>query len=939
MKPTLFLPSSRLPTSLLLACSLTALALFPNAARAGDDLQEWARSHALENGAAACLQARLEALGSGLDASDTSPDRSLFVDPATGKNLLNYPPHRVVDFSKMKLDIRIPDMNVPTFDATCTLTLSPISEDLTDLTLDAKRLAIKTVSVAGSKATFKHDGLKVAIAFDPPLPMGKLTDVVITYTLTNPPEGLFWTPESGAWPGRPAQIHTQGEPETNSFWFPCHDFPNDKLATELSVTVPRGFAVSSNGRLVNRVNSITPVPDALGKTSLKPFETWTWAQDERAGGEHASYLVSLIVGKFDIVDVAGKNVTTESSSGLPRPRGYTSPFAPLLGKNYAKSGPKIELPVYVPVGRGSDVVQTYGRTGEMIRFFSALFAHDYQWSKYAQLVVHNFAFGGMENTSATTMFDTAVLSKDALIDHDLDGLISHELGHQWFGDLMTCNSWEHVWLNEGFATYLTGLWYEHRDGADAYQSAVLGYYDGVVGADRGKAPETPGMVSKAYRNPVEALRRSANCYGKGASILSMLRAKLGDEVFFKGIRTYVDRFHHKSVETDDLRKTLEEVSGESLEQFFQQWTRRPGVPRIKVSGAYADGKLTLDLTQNQPIDGYNPAFVFDLPVTIRTASGKLMSRPWSIDSKTHTLVVELPEAPASVWIDPDLHTLAEITLDEPTAWLLDQAKTGSTLSTRVRAIRALSARHEPGVQELLRTIATSNNEHRQIRSESIRALESLGDAEAIMAALASAKGDAQIRIQAIDSLSAVAGKNDAAPAVKQAAIEHATQALGDPAIRARASALHALVHLKATAELPTVLAAGTRDKTNDSQHDIIRQTVADSLAEIDSPEAFRVALDISKPGTNSRTRVSAINALAKLAHHDRPTALAALGNYLADPEIRSRRAAISGLAEIGTPEAIALLKARVDSVLSPYEHADIERTIRDAEKKLIETTH
>jgi aminopeptidase N len=916
------------------ACLATSTLLAPLAlAGEGFDLGAWARPHGMEDGGTACMGCRL-GLGT-LDAGDTSADRSLFVDPATGRSMLNYPPHRVVDFARMKLDIRIADMNVPTLDATQVLRFTPIAEDLADLTLDAKRLLIKSVSTPGSKATFTHDGLRMTLAFDPPLPAGKPAELTIDYAMTSPPEGLFWTPESDSWPGRAAQLHTQGEPETNSFWFPCHDFPNDKLTTELSVTVPRGYQVSSNGRLLGRSNLIKPVSDGLGKTSLAPFETWKWAQDEQAGGPHTNYLVSLIVGKFDVVDVAGAKAPAPSSTGLPRSNSTPSVLEPLLGRSFTKPGFKIEMPVYVPQGRGGDVVQTYGRTAEMVRFFSALFDEPFPWSKYAQLVVHNFAFGGMENTSATTMFDTAILSRDALIDHDLDGLISHELAHQWFGDLITCNSWEHVWLNEGFATYLTGLWFEHRDGEEAYQTSVLGNFDGVIGADRGKAPQTPGMVSKAYRNPVESLRRSSNPYAKGASILHMLRRKLGDEVFFAGVREYLNRYGHKTAETDDLRTTLEDVSGESLQQFFTQWTGRPGIPRLKVSSSFADGKLSLAVSQTQPVDGYNPAFVFDLPVSVRTVSGVVLTRVISVDSREESLAIDLPSPPVWVAVNPDLHTLADISLDQPAEWLVNQAASGPTLAARIYAVRTLAQIKPDQAQATLGKLAMSTRETRQLRTECLRALEAFASVDEAMKLSESSQPDAYLRIQALDSLASVAGRAEAPAAVRDRAIARFREAITDPAVRARASALRGLATLKS--DLPAVLAMGTRDLANDSQHDVIRQTVADSLPGLDSPEAFQTALEISRPGTNSFTRAKSIAAIAKLSRHSPDVALASLANYLADPEIRARRAAIAGLGEIGTPEAIAMLKARLPGITSPYEAADVARIVREAEGKLSET--
>src|SRR5688572_20052583 len=155
---------------------------------------------------------------------------------------------------------------------------------------------------------------------------------------------------------------------------------------------------------------------------MKPYDTFHWVQDK----PHVAYLVTMVVGKFDIVDVGT---------------------------------PQLSMPVYVTQGQGKNVQATFGRTKDMVDFFNKTTGQTYPWARYAQLCVHNFGAGGMENTSATTLYESCVIQPDALLDHDLDGLISHELAHQWFGDLATCNSWEHIWLNEGFATYATHLWF------------------------------------------------------------------------------------------------------------------------------------------------------------------------------------------------------------------------------------------------------------------------------------------------------------------------------------------------------------------------------------------------------------------------------------------------------------------------------------------------
>ena len=204
-------------------------------------------------------------------------------DQATGRDVRNYPPDRLADHTRMVLRIDIPDMNTARFEAVQTLTFAPISRPLTTLTLNAVELDIEKVEMGGRRLTHSYDGERLVVTFDPPLPPGREASIVTTYSCTSPVDGLFWLTEDNGLEGRPAQIHTQGQPESNRFWFPSHDFPNERLATELIVTVPDGYLVSSNGEL--RSESVR-----------ERRRTFHWALDK----PHANYLVTLIVGKFDI---------------------------------------------------------------------------------------------------------------------------------------------------------------------------------------------------------------------------------------------------------------------------------------------------------------------------------------------------------------------------------------------------------------------------------------------------------------------------------------------------------------------------------------------------------------------------------------------------------------------------------------------------------------
>jgi len=338
-------------------------------------------------------------------------------DAQTGADQRHFPPDRIVNHEHMRLEMLFPDLDEPMFSARQTLRVRPIAGPVEQLGLDAVDLEIHSVRRSdGSDIEHHSDGQRLKLRFDPPLAADRTHDLIIEYTCSEPWDGLFFTPSSPDAPEYGPEVHSQGQPEANRHWFVAHDFPNEMMTTELIVDVPAGFQVSSNGHLVSHVT--------IGDRTV-----WHWHQDK----PHVSYLVTLIIGKFDIVPLAHD---------------------------------RVPMQVWVPRGLGHQVEGTYGNTGAMIDLFERRFGVAYPWARYDQLVVKNFGSGGMENTAATTMYPTAIFDEIALEDADLDGLIAHELAHQWAGNLLTCKSWEHIWLNEGWATISSALWFEERDGED-----------------------------------------------------------------------------------------------------------------------------------------------------------------------------------------------------------------------------------------------------------------------------------------------------------------------------------------------------------------------------------------------------------------------------------------------------------------------------------------
>jgi aminopeptidase N len=199
--------------------------------------------------------------------------------------------------------------------------------------------------------------------------------------------------------------------------------------------------------------------------------------------------------------------------------------------------------------------------------FSRKFGVPYPYPRYAQVFVADFIFGGMENTSATSLTDSVLLDERAAIDYDVDSLVAHELAHQWFGDLVTCRDWGEGWLNEGFATYAEYLWREHHEGRDAADLELEDWADSYFGEDAGRYRRT--IATKLYDEPIDIFDH--HLYDKGGRVLHMLRDWLGDDAFERTLAYYLRKHAGGLVESRDLARAVEDATGKVADL-------APGIP-------------------------------------------------------------------------------------------------------------------------------------------------------------------------------------------------------------------------------------------------------------------------------------------------------------------------------------------------------------------------
>lgn len=640
-------------------------------------------------------------------AKDSEPNNDPRIDPTTGRDTANWPLSPNFDHLHMKLDMTFPDMSEASFTATQTLTLAARGTPRSTVSLRAgPGIEVQSVTIAGQPVDFTKSRDLLDIRLAAPAAAAQPFDVVITYTCdfsANRGVGLTHSKprDEGSPTDQAVQVHAQGEAEVNHLWFPCHDFPNEKLTTELIVNVPEGFEVLSNGKLASKEST----PDARSIVH--------WSQDL----PHANYLVTLVIGKFSIVNIGGDDT---ARPGLP-------------------------MAVWTPIGTEDNVKTVFSSTPAMVAFLEKKLDEPYPWAKYDQSIVRDFNWGGMENTSATTLYRQAANATER---GDEDGLIVHELGHQWFGDLMTCKGWKHLWLNEGWASYCEAMWDEQYANAEAagldplksgelapaseagrkaYQRTVLGFVRRQRGGNNAYAPVYPSIVSNRYRNPDENFSKSDDVYSKGAIVLHMLRSGLGDDVFWKGVRLYIDQNKFTHVETDQFRRAFEEVSGRSLERFFDQWLIRPGLPRLDVDLTFDDATSTLTVAarQTQRIDKLNPAYQFSLPLLCKFEGGNFEYVYLDVKGREATANFKLPAKPTQVSVDPTLTIFCANRITKPLAMWMDELRDGPSLFAQVAAAEALAAYQGDEVRSLLAHAAANESFDPVVREASLASLTGL----------------------------------------------------------------------------------------------------------------------------------------------------------------------------------------------------------------------
>jgi aminopeptidase N len=737
-----------------------------------------------------------------------------------------YGPDKVVDVLHIDLVLR-PDPAAKTLDGVCTQTVEAIEDGVGTVVLDAVDLDVLAVAAGADALAFTSTSRSLTVVFAQPLAARERVTFAITYRAVAPRRGLYFIE-------RPQQVWTQSQDQDARFWFPCLDHPAGKQTTSATIVVPKGLFALGNGELVERRDD--------GDTTVFRYE-------QRIA--HPTYLVTMVVGDFAEIRQA-----------------------------------HARFPVWYFVARGreADGERAFGNTPRMIECFERVIGVPYAYERYGQIAVADFIFGGMENTTATTQTDRTLHDARAHLDFTSDPLVSHELAHQWFGDLVTCRDWSQAWLNEGFATFFEAVWREADLGWDEYSYDVYTLVQQYLDEDRDRYRRP--IVCNVYRDPIELF--DAHLYQKAGSVLHMLRGELGWERLRRSIRRYVADNAQRSVETIDLVRAIEAATGRNLRAFFDQWMERGGHPEIRAGFRWDAERKTafLTLEQQQTVDDAHPAYRFDLDVGFVATLPSSPARDAGdgplpaekrvrlhVERQREVFTIPLETEPKLVRIDPGAYVLCSM------AYAFDADLNAAILAAEPSAtarIRAAKALGKDGARVAREALAHALA-HDPFWAVAAEAAIVLGDlrSPAGRAALLANVGHAHPKVRR-----AVA---DALGEYPDAQVADALLKLrDDPSYFVVAAAYEALGKTRD----PRAFAALADGIAVVSWNQTIEAGAARGLAEFAderSLEPLLAALDPAKGEGLRRAAVKAIARLGALVDAVRTRAVAALEKSFADP--------------------------------------------------------
>lgn len=542
------------------------------------------------------------------------------------------------------------------------LTLKPYFYPTDKVVLDAKGFIFNKINLVGSSEQLKYDydSSQVTIHLGKTFSRSQEYKLSIDYVATprsdggsaaiTSDKGLFFINPRGEEGDKPRQIWTQGETENNSRWFPTIDKPNERATSEVTLTVEDHFKTLSNGLLVS------------SKKNTDGTRTDHWVMDM----PHAPYLVMIAVGDYAVVSDKWNGKAVDY---------YVEPKFEKYARNI------------------------FPNTPELLQFYSDKLGVSYPWQKFSQIVVRDYVSGAMENTTAVIFGEFMQGTDRELVDNlQNETIVAHEMFHHWFGDYVTCESWSNLTLNEGFANYSEYLWLEHKHGKDEADLHRLNEFHGYMqSAAQGMHP----LIDYGYTDKEDMF--DAHSYNKGGLILHMLRNYVGDEAFFTALQKYLKKNALTEVEADELRLAFEDVTGEDLNWFFNQWFFGKGQPSLQVDYDYDEATKEVIVTVEQLQDPKEMPGIFILPTAIDVyVDGKMARHNVRIDQRKQEFRLPAAKDPDLIVFDGDGVILAEINDEKSEEENIYQFEHSTNFEHRLKALSQLVESENPKAQDLVK---------------------------------------------------------------------------------------------------------------------------------------------------------------------------------------------------------------------------------------------
>ena len=782
---------------------------------------------------------------------------------------IHRPRDRHYDVLHYRLTIEA-DLRKKTVAGEAEITLVPLGPLFDEVLLDAAAgMSISRVRVDGTGREYAHSGDTLDIPLGVPYDVTDTLTVTVDYSVTAPPKGLYFSGPDETDPGKRWQVYSQGESMDNHHWFPCYDFPNDKATSEMIVTVESAFTAISNGKLVGAQK------DASGAKT-----TFHWREDL----PHVSYLVSLVAGEYSLVE--------DSWRGKP-------------------------IMNYVYESDVRDAPRSFEKTPAMMDLFSEITGYPYPWEKYGHALVQDFIFAGQENVSISTLTDGTIHDSRAHLDRNSDGLVAHELAHQWFGDLVSFRDWSEAWLSEGFATYLTLLSEGSDKGADEYSYQLWQTQENVASSDVGDRRRP--TVTKRYVHPDNLFDN--RIYGKGACVLHMLRKTVGDELFLKGLRKYVAEYAFRSAETNQFRLVMEEVTGRNLDWFFDQWIYGAGYPRFEIAQRWDAATRSVIVTVRQAQTPDSLTGIFTTPVDILVWVGdEPETFTEMITDSVHEFTYPAYREPKLIIFDKGNNILKSAKFPKPVGQWVEQLQRADDAADRVAAVSELRWVVDTPAAKSALLGALIRDRFWGVRYEAALALADsklpTGDS------LVSAYGDrdARVRGAVIRALGNFRGD------LVVRTLRHAFGS--DSSYTVAANAIRGLVKADSANSMGICLEALNRD----SQDDMVRTAALRWLATYSAvPGVLDTVQSYTLRGRERNLRVLGISLLAK--HWPTEDVLEYIAGLMEDPVFHVRRAAIEALGNAGEEDSLEPLRRRLTDEPNPRLLQAVREAIQKIEDK------